>query len=252
MEACGPGRPGSAMASRHAPPCGVAPETAISPPRSTRPPVTAGHAGRIAGSARAAEQPLPMPPRSTAAPRSMRARRRDRVELDLALPRASPVERRRRVPRAARRSGHSLPRSSAGRIVGSNRPGPRGRRRAAASADRGGAGRRRRPGLRLAVEAERPLVGDRIAKAPAHRRPPRPAPPPGLGGPARASATGDGDRDGGIPCPSRGTAVWSSWPSIRLVTGRMRCDCLLTPAAGERGAGRLGAGKRAASESGRR
>ena len=58
------------------PASGGVPQTAMSPPRSTSPPGSAGQAARIAASARAAAKPLPIPPRSTAAPRSTRARPR--------------------------------------------------------------------------------------------------------------------------------------------------------------------------------
>ena len=59
--------------------------------------------------ARAAAKPLPIPPRSTAAPRSMRRAAIDRVELDRRAGR--PVARLRRASaRATRTSGHSLAR----------------------------------------------------------------------------------------------------------------------------------------------
>ena len=73
---------GSAMSTRHGPPSGGLPQTAMSPPRSTSAPVSAGQAARIACSARVAAKPLPMPPRSTAAPRSTRALPEPRIDVD--------------------------------------------------------------------------------------------------------------------------------------------------------------------------
>src|SRR5581483_4503686 len=116
-----PGGRGSATATRHSVPSGGEPWTAMSPPRSTRPPSSSGAARVIASSARAAEKPLPIPPRSRAAPRSTRTEERSRSASSWAPARQPAARRPGRT--ASSSKVRSYPAATrAGRIVGSKRP----------------------------------------------------------------------------------------------------------------------------------
>ena len=161
------------MSTRHGPPSGGVPQTAMSPPRSTSAPVSAGQAARMAPSARVAAKPLPMPPRSTAAPCFEPRLAGLRVDLDsragVPARRSAPL----RARRAARTSGRSRRRrareESSGRTVRRSRLA----RRIAATQrldeplvdrDPGAAGAVEPREVALRVEArERPLAGRHLA-----------------------------------------------------------------------------------------
>ena len=151
----------------------------MSPPRSTIPPGSPGQASRIARRARVAEKPLPMPPRSTAAPLSIRARLSPAATSISAAAR-QPGAARAGAPRAARTCGRSpRRRGPEGSSDRTSRPSPRGRgaRRGArlpgagrprpTLPPRGSGGRGRLPGRsgRGRARRPRPPRGPRRARA---------------------------------------------------------------------------------------
>ena len=126
-----PGRRASAMPTRQRVPSGGVPRTAMSPPRSTKPPSSSGRARSMASSARPAEKPLPIPPRSRAAPLSMRTRPESGSASSSAPARQPAASRGGRTGKSSKVRSYPAA-TRAGRMVGSKRPAVSSRARSAA------------------------------------------------------------------------------------------------------------------------